>query len=182
MGFTEEDIVLISVGELNVNKNHEIVIKAMSHLKDRRIKYIICGQGYLKEYLEKLARNNNVEKQVKLLGYQSDIPQLLAMSDIFVFPSKREGLGMALIEALASGLPCIACDNRGSRELVEDGRNGVIVLENSDCVEMAKAIQGIQKNLLQKYNFSMTSQYRARMFSVEIVNKQMKKVYGEYIE
>ena len=71
MKISEDDFVIISVGELNMNKNHRVIIKAVEYLKDMHIKYIVCGQGQLKGYLEQVITSCGLDKQVMLLGYKN---------------------------------------------------------------------------------------------------------------
>ena len=126
LGYGEDDFLIVSVGELNSNKNYEAVIRAMEGLDEVHIKYLICGEGGQRKRLEQLIQRTGLKERVKLAGFRSDIAQILACADCFAFPSKREGLGMAAIEAMASGLPVIAGDNRGTREYMIDGTNGIV--------------------------------------------------------
>jgi glycosyltransferase involved in cell wall biosynthesis len=86
---SKDVIILISVGELNKNKNNEIIIKAIAELNNPRVHYIVCGIGPLKKQLSTLAQACNIESQVHFLGYRNDIKELLKSSDIFVLPSYR---------------------------------------------------------------------------------------------
>ena len=110
--------VLLSVGELNKNKNHEIIIRALSKLDNKDYIYLICGKGELKEYLKNLAKELGVNDRVKFLGYRKDVLEICKVADLFVFPSKREGLPVSLIEAIACGVPCVASDVRGNRDIL----------------------------------------------------------------
>lgn len=120
LGLTEENIVLLSVGELNKNKNHSIVIKALAQINNSNIHYLICGQGNLKEELLSLIKGLNLENNVKLLGFRKDIHEICKISDVFVFPSKREGLSVALMEAISCNLPVICSNIRGNNDLIEN--------------------------------------------------------------
>lgn len=113
-------IVFVSVGELNFNKNHATAIKAFANADIPNSFYLICGVGPLEEKLKKLSEELGVKKRVKFLGFQSNIPEILNASDCFVFSSFREGLPGALMEAMASGLPCIASSIRGCKDLMGD--------------------------------------------------------------
>lgn len=84
--------LLISVGELSKRKNHRIVVEALQQLPDDYW-YVIVGQGELKEELKRLDKTG----RLKLLGYRTDIVELLRCSDLFVFPSLQEGLPVALM-------------------------------------------------------------------------------------
>ena len=112
--------VFVSVGELNDNKNQEVAIRALAKANDPNFYYLICGEGKNRKYLVELAEQLGVGKQVKLLGFQSNIPEVLLACDCFVFTSFREGLPGALMEAMASGLPCIASKIRGCTDLLGD--------------------------------------------------------------
>lgn len=156
LGLKEKDKVLLSVGELNKNKNHEVVIKAIKKIDESEIKYLIVGQGKLKNYLKKLVKELGLEKQVLFLGFRSDVAELYKIADIFVFPSKREGLSVALIEALASGLTCVVSAIRGNVDLIKDDtcifRTGNID-ELTECLKI-NLLNGTKKATKKNMNES----------------------------
>ena len=121
--------LLLSVGELNINKNHKIVIETLPILP-KEVHYLICGVGALKEEYERQAKDLSVMDRVHLLGYKNDIIKIMKSVDVFIFPSKREGLSVSLMEAIACGLPCIASNIRGNADLIENGVNGFLVNTN----------------------------------------------------
>lgn len=112
--------VILSVGELNKGKNHRLVIKALADLGRTDVCYLICGQGRWKKKLQKYAKKLGVSSLVRIPGYQRDMPLIYKNADLFVFPSVREGMPVALMEAMAAGLPCLVSDIRGNRELITD--------------------------------------------------------------
>lgn len=118
IGISNDVKVLLSVGELNKNKNHEIIIRVLSKLTNKNFIYLICGNGELKEYLKNLAKELGVSDKVKFLGYRKDVLEIYKIADLFLFPSKREGLPVSLIEAIACGVPCVASDVRGNRDIL----------------------------------------------------------------
>ena len=119
LNIPEDSILLLSVGELNENKNHKVVIDVLPSLPEN-IHYIICGTGKLyDEYIEQ-AKKLNVANRLHLLGYRDDVIKIMKSCDIFIFPSKREGLSVALMEAMACGLPCIVSNIRGNKDLIND--------------------------------------------------------------
>lgn len=118
IGISNDVKVLLSVGELNKNKNHEIIIRVLSKLTNKNFIYLICGNGELKEYLKNLAKELGVSDKVKFLGYRKDVLEIYKIADLFLFPSKREGLPCSLIEAMACGLPCVASDVRRNKDLL----------------------------------------------------------------
>lgn len=128
IGVADEDILVMSVGELSARKNHRIIVEAISLLPDKeRFVYAICGNGInggTGELLRQLAEEKQV--RLKLLGFRSDIPQLMACSDIGAIPSVREGLGLAGVESLAAGVPVVGAAVQGILDYVEDGKNGFL--------------------------------------------------------
>lgn len=116
----QEKIVLLSVGELSSRKNHQVVFHALSRLNHQNIKYYICGTGSLKDELLQLASSLALDECVELLGYRSDVAQLYRQTDLFVFPSKQEGLPVALMEAIACEVPVICSDIRGNNDLIHN--------------------------------------------------------------
>ena len=142
LGITEDEFLLISVGELNKNKNHQVVIKALAQLNDPNVHYMIAGRGPEEETLRILSQELGVNNQVHLLGYREDIPELFHSADVNIFPSIREGFGLAAIEGLAAGLPLICSDNRGTREYAVDGVNAVVCRKQTP-EEYKKAIETV---------------------------------------
>lgn len=169
-------IVLLSVGELNENKNHITVIRALQNL-DRNIHYLIAGMGALNDELEKEATNLGLKDRVHLLGYRTDVADLLEIADVYLLASIREGLNVSIMEAMASGLPCICSDIRGNRDLVANYKGGFLV--RSVCVDdWCKAIRKIidgDWNQMGRYNLKMIHN-----FTSDVVYDKMKKIYGIY--
>lgn len=150
LGVDLDDTVLLSVGELNKNKNHQIIIRALAKLHRPNVKYIVVGQGALKGYLVNLAKELGVEKQVIFLGFREDVAEIYKVADIFVFPSKREGLSVALMEALASGLPVVASDIRGNEDVICIGENGELVKDNNLNIWKEKIEEILVNNMEKK--------------------------------
>ena len=176
MGLTLDNKVLLSVGELNKNKNHEVIIKALSKLNNPNIHYLICGQGNLKGYLEKLIKKLNLENNVKLLGFRKDIYEIYKISDIFVFPSKREGLSVALMEALVCELPVICSDIRGNRDLVRENKNGMLVKNKKNDYEIKIKEIIEKKRIYEKMDFTFTD------IDLKKIEKMLCKIYIKNIK
>lgn len=143
LGLKTDDILLISIGELNTNKNHRLIVSALPEIismaENKNIHYLIAGIGYAAHELPELARRYGVEDRLHLLGFRRDVYSLLKASDIFVFPSYREGLSVALMEAMASGLPVIASNIRGNTDLIDNMLGGYLI-SPGDITAGAKAI------------------------------------------
>ncbi|PWM79863.1 MAG: glycosyltransferase family 1 protein [Phascolarctobacterium sp.] len=174
LGIPQNIPVILSVGELNKNKNHEIVLNALSQLKDKKFIYLICGRGILKEYLETKIKNFNLENKVKLLGYRKDVGEILKTADLFIFPSRREGLPVSLMEAMAAGLPVIASNVRGNRDLISSEN----LFKPDDVDTLVKLIEKqlgkIENNIVNKVNYTNLEQYL-----LQNVLKQMAGIYEE---
>ena len=182
VGLPRESIVLISVGELNANKNQELAIKGIAKLKMNyneiydKVQYIICGQGKLKLYLEKLIVSLGVEEHVHLLGYQTRIQEILEVSDVFIFLSKREGLPVSLMEAMAMGLPSVCSAVRGNIDLIRDKREGYII----NHFEVDEVVNAIYKLIIRpdlRRKMGKQAQKRIEDFSIAQVSQIMRKIY-----
>ena len=144
----------------------------MSKLKEENFIYLICGRGVLKEYLERKIQELHLENKAKLLGYRSDVIKILKTADLFIFPSKREGLPVSVIEAMAARLPVIASNVRGNRDLIAKENlfepNDVAALTNL----IKKQLEAIQNKELKKVVYANLEQY-----SLKNVLKQMTEIY-----
>ena len=173
LGLSPDDFVLISVGELNVNKNHQVVIRAIKDIP--QAKYVIVGIGKLKDELISLSKELGVSDRVSLLGYMTDINELLHMSDCFAFPSLREGLGLAAIEALSAGLPVIASNVGGISDYTSSD-TGVLCSGHS-VEEYSQAIKSIMDSDREAY--SIRCRKKAAEFDISVVDKIMTDIYSE---
>lgn len=124
LGIPDDAFFVVSVGELKEHKNHIVMLRAVAEANDPMIYYGICGKGELLEPLSDLANNLGISGQIKFLGYRKDIPEILHTADLFAFPSKRDGLGLAALEAMASGLPLLTSNIRGVSDYVIDDVTG----------------------------------------------------------
>lgn len=138
MGVPKDCFLLLSIGELNCNKNHQVVIRALAGLNKKNVHYAVAGVGNQRDALLNLAKALGVEKQFHLLGYRTDALLLYKAADVFVFPSFREGLSVSVMEAMASGLPIVCSEIRGNVDLIKKDVGGFLFKpENVDCLEVA---------------------------------------------
>lgn len=177
IGVPEDCFLLLSVGELNENKNHQIIIKALAKLNNTNVHYAIAGVGDKKDYLIQLSKDIGVSEQVHLLGYRNDIPELNYSADVFCFPSIREGLPVSLMEALALRKPLIAAVNRGTKDIIEQEKNGFFALHDN----VDSFVKPILKLLNDKKLYKNMCFYAAESvdrFSIKRVVIKIKKLYG----
>lgn len=180
LGLPKDAFVILSVGELNRNKNHEIIIKALAEIKDPNVIYIICGQGKRKSYLEKLITSLKLSDRIKLLGYRDDISNIYKIADLFAFPSYREGLSVALMEAMVVGLPVICSKIRGNIDLIDDKKGGYLIKPN-DLNGFINSIIQLRRNSENRESFGFYNSKKVIRFGKEAVKNEMKKIYNEII-
>ncbi len=178
LGISDKDFVILSVGELNGNKNQETVIRGLSKVKHNNIKYLICGDGVCKKRLINIVKELHMQECVKLLGYRMDIPEIEKVSDVFVFPSFREGLPVSMMEAMASGLPVIASEIRGNIDLIRAGRNGFLLNPKRELDWGKKIVELMdQKDLLK--TISQNNVKDMRKYDKSVIKDQMRNIYRE---
>lgn len=178
LGLNDNHHIVLSVGELNKNKNHQVIIKAIAHLQDENIHYVIAGNGPLKEELETLAKKLGVEGQVHFLGYRRDIPQLFKSADLLAFPSMREGLGMASIEAMSAGLPLVTSDRHGINDYSENGKTGFKYNPN-DYAGFAEGIKTIVYNDDLKKQIGEYNANLAKDYTVDVSMEKLGEIYNQ---
>ena len=166
----------MSVGELNDNKNHETILKAIAKLARKDITYVICGLGDKEEYLQKLAKDLGIENNLILLGYRDDVIEICKCCDIFAFPSKREGLGLAALEAMASGLPVVTSNVHGIPDYSQDGITGF------SCAPMnieafAENINKLANSKELRLQMGEHNKANVKKFDIKNVQACMQKIY-----
>lgn len=174
-----DTIIIASVGQLSKRKNHGVVIKALKEINNPKIIYLIVGEGEERNNLTQLVREYKLNKQVLLLGYRSDVNKILRITDIFMFPSLQEGLPVSLMEAMATGLPCIVSDVRGNRDLIDQEKGGFVVNKNEDSF-YAQAISRLMKDVALRKTMGDYNETKIREFSKERINKKMFQIYMSY--
>lgn len=176
LGLQEKDFALISMGDLIKRKNYAIAIEVVSKINNPKVHYFICGKGPEEVNLRELTKKFGVEKQVHFLGYRSDIKELLTAADAFLFTSRQEGLARSLMEAMASGLPCVVSKIRGNTELIDDNINGFLCTNVDEYVaSITKLIQSPECAEL----FVQRSLDNLNNFSIERVEECIVNIYSQ---
>ena len=145
LGLEHDDFIVLSVGELNENKNQKVIIKALSKLKDKTIHYLLCGKGDQLEKLQNLSQELGLEKNIHFLGYRRDVVDICSQADVFVMPSHREGLPVASLEAMYCGLPLVTSNIRGLVDVMKDGESGYLC-DPDDIQAFARGIRKMKEN------------------------------------
>src|SRR5262249_24656144 len=138
---------LLSVGRLHPQKGHGVLLDAMGRTAARgaSLSLVIAGEGTLRPVLEEGIRRLGLDGSVRLAGRRGDVRELLRAADVFVFPSLYEAVGIALLEAMASGLPVVASRTGGIPEVVEDGASGRLV-PPGDAEALAEALAALARD------------------------------------
>jgi glycosyltransferase involved in cell wall biosynthesis len=178
LGIPEDAFVMLSVGELNKNKNHQLVINSIAKLNNPNIYYIICGEGELVSYLKKLIIKLNLGKKVKLLGYRKDILEINKLADVFVFPSFREGLSLALMEAMACENPVICSNIRGNVDLIEEGKGGYLLKPN-DMDGFASKIEYLERNREVCSEMGKVNLDNVRKYDKDNIKSRIEEIYSK---
>lgn len=180
LGIPENSFVLCSVGECIKRKNHESAIRAFSKIYTPDMYYIVVGDGLLFEHLNALVKELKIEKNVLLPGYRKDANEILKISDLYLFPSYQEGLSVALMQAMAAGLPVVASRIRGNVDCIIDGKGGITV-SPTDIDEMSNAISLLRHNNSIRSDFGNFNVEKVKEFSKVEVYKKNFQIFSSLI-
>ena len=169
-GFDENNFVIGHVGRFHEVKNHELLVKAFSEISrtDNTARLVLVGAGELKEKTEDLCRTLGCLENVLFPGERNDVPELLQMMDLFVFPSRFEGFPVSLLEAQAAGLPCLVSD-RITEEVLVSNR---IKRLSPECGESEWA-----KGALEYRTFCYAPKYSLDDYSIDTITEELKSIY-----
>ena len=172
----QDQMMLISMGDLIRRKDYETAIRAIAAAHDQRLQYYICGKGPMEEKLRALCENLQVTDQVHFLGYRQDIKELLQAADLFLFTSRQEGLARSLMEAMASGLPAVCTQIRGNVDLVEDGVGGYLV-PVGDSKAFAEKITILAADREKAQQMGRANREKIKRYSLETVEAELQSIY-----
>lgn len=179
LGYGDADFLLLTVAEMTPNKNHITILKALALLKERgdlgSIHYLICGRGEMWESLEQSARELGIDDHVNFLGYRTDAPELYQASDLFLFVTLREGLSVALMEAMSSGMPIVCAKIRGNTDLIDDGISGIF--SENDPEVIAQHILTLYRDPETRKALGQAASEKALLFDEKNVLRQVKDIY-----
>lgn len=179
LGFSDKDFLILTVAEMTPNKNHITVLKALEAMKDKaeyeNIHYLICGRGEMWESLAQSAKEMGIADHVHFLGYRTDAPELYRCSDMFAFVSFREGLSVALMEAMSSGISIVCTKIRGNVDLIEDGVSGLFTENNPEALE--SHILNLYRNPDLRRALGAGAAEKAKLYEEDSVHAQMKEIY-----
>ena len=169
LGLSTNDFVVAVVGELNDNKNQEVIIRAIASVKDKcpELKALFMGVGENADKLKNLCRQLNADDIISFLGYRTDIDRILSACDLGVSASIREGLGLNILEEMASGLPVVASANRGHKDIVT--KESGILVDITSASEFAEGIMTFYNSPEKCVAASKNNLERCKDFDLELV-------------
>ena len=178
LGFGAKQKIILCIGELLPNKNQSMAIKMMEIVRREYPDSILllAGNGPKKTDLENLIVELDLQDHVRMLDYCTCLEKYQQAADIVVSCSKREGLGLNLLEAMLSGNPVVATDNRGHRELIHPGETGYLV-DVDDTVSMAEAIMQLLSDESHCYKIGECASVFAKHYNASYVKKELEEIY-----
>ena len=179
IGIPEDAFLILSVGELLPRKNQQVIIRALGLLNDKDIHYILCGKGNQLTELQNLAKEIHVENQVHFLGYRKDVLNIYAQTDLLAFPSMREGLGIAGLEAMYCGLPLVTSNTSGPRDYMENGKTGYM-FDPYDAKGFAEGIQKLLKDVELRKACGKYNKNAVIPYYIENVKKEVFELIEEF--
>lgn len=183
LGLREDEFVLISMAALVKRKGIDVLIDAVSLLAKRGVpvRLLVGGEGEERSALEAQAKRLGVEPQVEFLGWRADKADLLAAADVFVLPSRAEGVGVAALEAMAAQKPVVASRVGGLSQAVVDGETGSLV-EPGDPAALADALQSLAGDVERQSAFGARGRERVlQLFSIESQASQYIETYNRVL-
>lgn len=173
-----QKIIIGSIGRLTKQKGFEYLVEAMGKLSNQNVECLIAGDGELKTRLQKKVEKFGLENKVKLLGWQKDIKSFLSKIDIFILPSLWEGFGIAILEAGLVGLPVIASNVDGIKEIIEDKKDGLLV-KPADSDELAQKIEYLLEH--KEFGVELSANLQTKIknnFTIQKIVAQYEQFYN----
>lgn len=184
LGLPLESKVISCVSRLEVSKGHTYLIQAAARLKNKHplLRVLVVGDGSLINELQEQANKEGVAEHICFLGRRSDVPDILAASDIFVLPSLHEGVPLVVLEAMAAQKPVVATNIPGTRELITDGGDGFLV-QAQDEAGLADKLDELLSN--PETGRSMGEKARAKVkkqFTAKMMVEKFEAAYQNVLE
>ncbi|QEY34762.1 glycosyltransferase family 4 protein [Caproiciproducens galactitolivorans] len=180
-GYSENDFLLVYAAEFSKRKNQELLIRAFANVcgKMPNAKLLLAGSGTLFENCKKLAHKLHISKQTHFLGYVEDMRRLYIMCDVSVTTSRIEGLPFNVMESMACGLPVIASDIKGHRELVESGKTGILFnSQDGDTTELENALLMLYSYQNKRETFCKEGIEKVKAYALQNVKGQIEQIYA----
>lgn len=181
LNLKDTDRILITAGEMIERKNQKFLLEVVKKIKEKEtpVKLIVCGHGRLEHFLKSKVKELGVENNVIFTGYRTDIYKILVLAEIFLFSSLQEGLPVAVMEAMAVGLPVVCSNVRGNADLIDNEKGGY-VLDKFDVNRWADLIYSLLMDKNRLKSFGEYNMNRIKEYDRSNVEKEMRRIYGRY--
>lgn len=180
LGLCDSDFIICCVGRLSREKNHKMLLdSAKSVLKKiPHAKFLLAGDGPLKEYLKKYASDSMISDKIIFLGSRKDIPEILKISDCFAACSDSESFGLSVLEAMAVGVPVVSTCAGGLKEIVKDGETGILI-ERNDTAGLVSAICRIKEDTLLREKIVFNAKKMVKdNYKIENMIRKYEELYS----
>ncbi len=183
-GYQPDDFLLFYAAEFNKNKNQQMLLQSLALIKEEvpHAKLLLAGEGPLLETCKHLASTLGISNMVNFLGFRNDIHEIVPMCDVAVASSLREGLPVNMMEAMACGLPVIATNNRGHKELIQNDKNGWLI-ENKDALAFSNKMKYLAQNIeIKKILGGNGRKIIQKKFTIDQTLAEKRKIYQSYMD
>ncbi|AWG23050.1 hypothetical protein FFWV33_16725 [Flavobacterium faecale] len=181
-GFSQQEFIAIYAAEFISRKNHQFLIEAIADHKEElsNLKILFCGRGKLKNQMEVLVKEKNLESIVQFMGFRNDIDEIFKMSDLGISSSKQEGLPINLVEEMMCGLPILTSKGRGHNDLVIDGKSGYL-FEQGNKKEFINFLKHLYDNPELREKMGENAFAVSHKFEITNSLKEMAIIYKKFI-
>ena len=186
LGIKKGDFIIGNAGRLEKSKGHQFLFQTIKRIlklrKNQSIKLLIIGEGKQKDKLNEIVKELGIEKNVIFLGFKNNIAELMALMDIFVLTSLREGLPKVLVEAAAAGIPSVAFNVDGVSEIIKDGYSGFLVRPKNIEDLTDKIMRYIDDKELMMSHGKKGKEFVKDKWSIEEMIQKTEKIYKDLIK
>ncbi len=181
-GYNVDDFILLYVAEFIPRKNHMFVIDALPELIKiiPNIKILFAGKGRDLDKTKQHAETLDVSSHLEFLGFRKDIPDLIAISDVGISASKQEGLGLNLAEEMFCGIPVVATEDRGHKELIVQGKNGFIY-KQGNINEFVDYVKYLYDHPIERNQMGVFASHYVQKFELKNALSAMAEIYKKYL-
>jgi glycosyltransferase involved in cell wall biosynthesis len=182
LGLPEEAPLVCTVANFRPSKGHSVLIRAATRVRQAipEVRFVLVGLGPLESQIRRQARELDLDGTVVFAGARDDAPRVAGACDLFALPSLHEGLAIALIEAMALGRPAVVTRAGGLTEVVEDGKQGLVV-DPGNSQTLADAIITLLQDAALRKRFGAAGRLRAADFDVRKAVRRHEQIYAELL-
>ncbi len=182
LGIPQDAFLITNAAEFTPNKNQKTVIEAIEQLHNPNIYFVMCGIGEKKAELEQYVKEHGLEEHIRFVGFRNDLHEILQTSDCFVLSSFREGLSVALMEAMAEGLPVVCSRIRGNVDLIKDGKGGILISppKRDEYIKAFEKLYNMKNEAFGQFlHMGEINRKMIYIFGRKNVENHMKAIYFE---